>query len=104
MPAPVQVLIPPPHVHFLKACFRAARDGRLADMAANPDDATRRREADAYDALLAATHSYTLTPTEPVLRALRELAEVVDADNEHQKVVLEHQALHGLLGQLEVAR
>lgn len=45
-----------------------------------------------------------IVPDHDVRAVLRDLAQVIDADNEYERVIAEHEALHGLLGQLAEGR
>ena len=92
---PTPISIDPAAVDFLKTTFAAARDGRLEDA-----DPARASEAAAFDRLCAACSTYTLVPDDEIRRVLAETAEVVDNANEYQRVTLEHDALHRLVGQL----
>jgi hypothetical protein len=60
-----------------------------------------RRDADAYQHLLAALDGGRLVPEPDVARAVREVAASVDLNNEYERVLAEHDALHGLLAQIE---
>jgi len=42
-----------------------------------------------------------IIPDDDVLAVVGDLAQVIDSGNEHSRVVTEHEALHGLLGQLK---
>jgi hypothetical protein len=63
------------------------------------DPACLRREESAYDALLAALDSGRLAVSADIRRVLGELAQMIDRENEYERVVAEHAALANLIGQ-----
>jgi hypothetical protein len=58
-------------------------------------------EEAAYAALLDGLVDSRIAPSDEVLAVVVRLAEAVDRDNEYDRAVEEHDALYGLLGQLE---
>jgi hypothetical protein len=60
-----------------------------------------RREEAVYGRLLAALDERVIVPDRDVRAVLGDLAQIIDADNEYGRVVAEHNALYGLLGQVE---
>ena len=60
-----------------------------------------RREEAAYERLLAALDELVIVPDDEVRGVVTTLAQIIDASNEYERVVAEHEALHGLLGQIE---
>lgn len=100
----VALRIPADHRGFLHATFEYARAGVREELSAYPPGlgapVQLRREESAYTRLLAALEEGAIVP-DPDLRAvLRDLAQIIDESNEFVRVVGEHEALHGLLGQL----
>ncbi|HEU4906571.1 MAG TPA: hypothetical protein VFT19_10740 [Solirubrobacterales bacterium] len=69
-------------------------------------DANRSRaEAEAYERLCAAVEIGELrVPDAEALRVLRAAAEAHDRESEYERVVAEHDAMHGLLAALEGGR
>lgn len=100
----VAVTIPPHHEPFLRDLFEIARGGIRGELAEYPDQlrepARLRREEGAYDALLAALDSGSLIVSDDTRRVLCELAQMIDRENEYERVVLEHAALLGLREQV----
>lgn len=101
----VALTIPTHHVAFLRDTIDTCRLGLVGDLAGPsehfpiPDRA--RREADAYGRLLAALDKRVIVPDDDVIRVLRELADTIDDSNDYARVVAEHRALCGVLGQIE---
>jgi aspartate carbamoyltransferase catalytic subunit len=100
----VAVRVPTRHAKFLRESLDACRDSLLADLA-TPDqlrDPQRaRHEADAYGRLLKSLDTCVIVPDADVLYVLRALADSVDNANDFTRVVFEHRAFCGLLGQIE---
>lgn len=93
---------------FLRRVLVAARDGLREDLnqhdhLCEPRRRLRSEEA-AYVALVDAIDCGRVVPRRELRATLSRLAESVDHDNEYQRVVAEHDALHGLLCQLEGRR
>ncbi|HWM54716.1 MAG TPA: hypothetical protein VNO20_04935 [Solirubrobacterales bacterium] len=100
----VALTIPADQVRFLRSLFEMARDGIKDELERYPDklrEPTRlHREEAVYGRLLTALDECVIVPDSDVRAVLRDLAQIIDADNEYERVIAEHQALHGLLGQL----
>jgi hypothetical protein len=100
--------IPPHDLPFLCSTLTMTRDG-IADELARFGDQLReparlRREEAAYGRLLTALEGDSIVPDHDIERALASLAEVIDTANEYSRVVAEHDALHGLLAQIDGSR
>jgi hypothetical protein len=82
-----------------------AQEDSREELAENPHqlkDAGRLdRELAAYAKLLEALNSRSLVPDRDVVDVLRDLAEVNDRENEYASAVEQHEALYGLLGQID---
>lgn len=93
---------------FLRRVFTMARDGIRDELTKHPGPlataARMRREEATYGALLQALSTGSIVPDRDARDVVRDLANVIDQSNEHPRVVAEHQALHGLLGQLSKGR
>jgi hypothetical protein len=93
---------------FLRSVFRMAQDGIQDELANYPKqlgDPTRlRREEAAYGRLLMALDELVIAPNNDVRSILRDLAQTIDAANEYERVVSEHEALYGLLEQVGGSR
>ncbi len=102
--AAVVLAIPADQARFLRSTFRSAQVGirdELREYLKQLKEPTRlRREEAAYGRLLAALDERVIVPDHDVRAAVSDLAQVIDTSNEHSRVVAEHEALHGLLGQL----
>lgn len=102
--AAVALHIPADQVRFLRGLFEDARAGILDDLKEFPgrlrEPARQRHEEDAYGRLLVALEELVIVPDADVLGVLAELAQSIDAANEYSRVLAEHEALHGFLGQL----
>jgi hypothetical protein len=102
----VALQIPAGNLPFLRRVIRAARDGLRDDLDRFGDELQQPRcrlllEDAAYATLLVALDRRWIVPDDEVRAALSRLAASVDRGNEYARVVAEHDALHGLLGQLE---
>lgn len=101
---PVDLTLPADHVHFLRGIFKASRSGVREELATYPeqlrDPARLRREDTAYGRLLAALDEQAIVPDADTRVVLGDLAEIIDAENEYSRVVMEHEAHYGLLDQL----
>jgi hypothetical protein len=98
--------IPAGNLPFLRRVIHAARAGLKDDLDRFGDELQQPRSAllledAAYATLLVALDRRWVVPDEEVRAALSRLAESVDHDNEYARVIAEHDALHGLLAQLE---
>lgn len=100
----VALAIPAEHRKFLRDLFEIARNGIREELTQYPKQLKEprrlRREEAAYEKLLAALDSDSIVPDRDVRDVLRDLAEIYDRENEHERVITEHEALHGLLGQM----
>lgn len=102
----VSLTIPAGNVRFLCRVIGAARDGireeldRYSDQLRAPKSKLLLEET-AYAALLGGLDLGRIVPDDEIRLALRRLAESIDRENEYERVCFEHDALHGLLGQIE---
>jgi hypothetical protein len=100
----VALKLPVDHVRFLRGIFKSARAGVRDELAEYPNDLKDpdhlRREVAAYGRLLVALDELVIVPDRDVRDLIRDLARIIDEGNEHERVVSEHEALHGLLDQL----
>jgi len=100
----VALSIPADRVRFLRGLFKDARAGVRDELKDHPkqlrEPARLRREDAAYGRLLAALNECVIVPDNEVRELVASLAKVIDASNEYERVVAEHEALHGLLGKL----
>jgi hypothetical protein len=100
----VALNIPADQVGFLRGLFTSARAGVRQELKEYPkqlkDPARLRREDAAYGRLLAALDELVIVPDDDLRAVLGDLAKIIDSGNEYSRVVAEHEALHGLLGQL----
>ncbi len=100
----VALKIPANQVRFLRSLFKDARAGvrqELEDYPKQLKEPTRlRREDAAYRRLLAALDELMIVPDADVRVVVGDLAKIIDGSNEYSRVVSEHEALQGLLGQL----
>lgn len=102
--AAVALKLPANHVRFLASTFEQVRDGVRDELRECPEDLKnpehRRREEAAYGRLLTSLEELAIVPDSDVLAILADLATMIEKDNEHARVVTEHEALHGLLDHL----
>ncbi len=101
--AAVALELPANHFGFLRSTFEKARAGVKDELEEFPDrlDPKRlEREEAAYGRLLAAMDELVIVPDDDVRAVVGDLSQVIDSGNEYSRVVAEHEALHGLLGQL----
>lgn len=101
--AAVALQFPAGHVLFLRETFSDAREGVRDELAhaKRPEESSRlSREEAAYGRLLASLDELVIVPDDDVRGIVTTLAQVIDSSNEYERVVAEHEALHGLLGQL----
>jgi hypothetical protein len=100
----VALSIPADQVCFLRSTFRSARAGIRDELREYPKqlkEPTRlHREDAAYGRLLAALDELVIVPDADVRVVVGDLAKIIDGSNEYERVISEHEALHGLLGQL----
>lgn len=93
------------HARFLRGTFESAQAGvreELDNYPAGLGEPTHlRREDAAYGRLLAALDELVIVPDSDVRDMLGDLAGIIDSSNEYKRVVAEHEALHGLLGQIK---
>lgn len=100
--------LPPSQVAILRKTLADCLAGVREDLAGspssrNPDQA--RREADAYQRLLAGiARGKLLLPDDAALAAVEKIAEVDDRANNYAEVVANHDALYGLVSLLKGAR
>lgn len=102
---PVALTIPPADRKFLRRVFEMARDGVRDELAHYPDQLREPgrlcREEAVYGRLLTALDDRAIFPDRDMRTVLRDLTKIIDADNEYGRIVAEHDALHGLLRQIE---
>jgi hypothetical protein len=95
---------PADQVRFLRVLFESAHAGVREELADYPDqlkEPTRlRREDAAYGRLLAGLDELVIVPDADVRVVVEDLAQIIDRSNEYNRVISEHEALCGLLGQL----
>lgn len=96
--------LPAHHVSFLRSVFTMALDGIRDELARYPErlkePARLHREEAVYDALLAALDGCSIAVSADTRCVLCELAQMIDADNEYERVVAEHAALLSLYEQV----
>jgi hypothetical protein len=102
--AAVALTIPADQVRFLRSLFKDARAGVREELKDYPkqlrEPVRLRREEAAYRRLLAALDECVIVPDADVRVVVGDLAKMIDASNEYERVVSEHEALYGLLGQI----
>jgi hypothetical protein len=102
--AAVALKLPADYVRFLRNTFRSAKAGIRDELREYPKqlkEPTRlRREEAAYGRLLVALDECAIVPDADVRGVVGDLAKIIDGSNEYERVISEHEALHGLLGQL----
>jgi hypothetical protein len=100
----VALQFPADQVRFLRSTFEQARAGVREELREHPGSpgraGTLRREEAAYGRLLAALDECVIVPDADVRVVVGDLAKMIDGSNEYERVVSEHEALRGLLGQL----
>ena len=102
----VALEIPAGNLPFLRRVIGAARAGLRDDLDRHGDQLQQPRsklllEDAAYAELLVALDRRWIVPDDEVRATLSRLGESVDRDNQYPRVLAEHEALHGLLAQLE---
>jgi hypothetical protein len=86
----------------LEACLEGVR-GDLLGPHTRPNSERSRREAKAYERLLAGLrHGAVIVPDEEARKAIKAMADAADEHFEYAAAVAEHDALHGLLALLTV--
>jgi hypothetical protein len=98
--------IPAGNLPFLRRVITAARGGLRDDLEGFADQLRQPRSAllledAAYATLLTALDRRWIVPDDELRAALARLAGSVDHDNEYGRVAFEHDALYGLLAQLD---
>lgn len=98
--------IPPGNLPFLRRVITAAQEGLREDLEGFAGQLHQPRsrlllEDTAYVTLLDALDRRWVVPDDEVRAVLARIAESVDHDNDYVRVATEHDALHGLLAQLE---
>ncbi|HVQ58406.1 MAG TPA: hypothetical protein VMS60_05800 [Solirubrobacterales bacterium] len=102
----VSLTIPAGNKAFLRRVISAARDGlreeleRFGDRLNEPRSSLLLEET-AYVSLLDALDRSRVIPDDELRGVLARLAESVDHENEYARVAFEHDALRGLLAQIE---
>lgn len=100
----VTLNMPADQIGFLRGLFKSARAGVRQELKEYPhqlkEPARLRREDAAYGRLLAALDELVIVPEDDLCAVLGDLAKIIDSANEYSRVIAEHEALHGLLGQL----
>jgi hypothetical protein len=106
--AVVALDLPAEQVRFLRGTFESAQEGVRDELREHldqlEDPARLRREDAAYGRLLTALDECVIVPDADVRAVVRDLAQVIDQGNEYSRVVVEHEALHGLVALLESNR
>jgi hypothetical protein len=102
--SPITIQMPACHRSFLRFFFTAARDGVREDQVRFPgeddEQVRRQREASVFGCLLNALDGETLHPDPDLIGVLARIADGHDRETEYPRVVVEHEALHGLLTQI----
>jgi hypothetical protein len=96
--------LPAAQLATLREIFTFCLGGVREDLEAPgrlPDPTTARRDAVAYEHLLAALDGGRVVPEPDLARAVKEVTGSVDLNNEYERVVAEHDALVGLLARIE---
>jgi hypothetical protein len=99
----VALKLPADHLRFLRSTFEMAQDGvrdELRDFPERIDSNRLHREEAAYGRLLMALDVLVIVPDADVRVVVGDLAQAIDRGNEYERVVFEHEALHGLAAQL----
>jgi hypothetical protein len=100
--------LPPSHVSILLSGIDACLEGVLGDLESPErlrDPARSRREAIAYERLLAGLErGVVVVPDENARKAIEEMAVASDDTDNYVEVIANHDALHGLLAALEGER
>jgi hypothetical protein len=100
----VALTIPAEHRKFLRGLFEIARAGIREELTEYPKQLREprrlHREEAVYEKLLEALDSGSIFPDRDMRDVLSDLAEIYDRENEYERVIAEHEALHGLLERL----
>ena len=103
----VALSIPADQARFLRSTFRSAQAGIRDELTEYPkqfeEPGRLPREEAAYGRLLTALDELVIVPDADVRVVLADLAKIIDTGNEYRRVVTEHEALHGLLAQIDGA-
>jgi len=103
--AAVALNLPADQIRFLRSTFKSARAGIYDELREYPgqlrEPARLRREIVLYGRLLTALDELVIVPDREVRDVVGDLAGIIDSGNEYSRVVAEHEALHGLLDQLD---
>lgn len=98
--AAVALNLPADQVRFLRSVFAMARDGIRDELIEHPDElrepARVQCEEAAYGRLLTALDALVIVPDDEVRAVVGVLAQTIDASNEYERVVAEHNALASL--------
>jgi hypothetical protein len=101
----VALTIPVDHIRFLRSVFQMARSGIKDELAEYPDTLREptqlHREEAVYRRLLMALDELVVVPDRDLRTVLGDLVQIIDQDNEYERVISEHEALCGLLGQIQ---
>jgi hypothetical protein len=96
--------LPAPQVKILRDTLTSCLEGVSGDLKTPdqmPDPEKARREADAYERLLAAlTDGVIVVPDEAAREAVEVMVLAVEEDTSYQRIIAEHGALFGLLSLL----
>ena len=100
--------VPARERNFLHELITLTLDGVRDELSNEPGNprkrAELRREEAAYEHLLAGLRSGRVRARPDFHPVLMELGQVVDASNEYERVVFEHEALQGLIAAVDPAR
>ncbi|HEX5376584.1 MAG TPA: hypothetical protein VFW48_10560 [Solirubrobacterales bacterium] len=100
----VALKLPADHVRFLRDTFGDACAGvrdELENSKRLRDPDRLRLEEAIYGRLLKALDELVVVPDRYVREVVASLARIIDASNEYERVVAEHEALCGLLDQIK---
>lgn len=96
--------LPDPQVNILRSTLTSCLEGVSGDLKTPervPDPEKARREADAYERLLAALDEGRITvPDEAAREAVEVMVLAAEEDTNYQEIIAEHDALFGLLALL----
>jgi hypothetical protein len=100
----VSLDLPDPQVKILRSTLTTCLEGVRGDLETPErldDPEKARREADAYERLLAGLdRGEIIVPDEPAQEAVEAMATSADEDNNYAEIVAEHVALYELLARL----
>lgn len=103
----VPLSLPSAQTNFLREELTGLKADLEADLASHPGDPAAERwraSAAAYGRLLAGLEAGAIVPDPEVRCLVGEWAEANDREEQYDRVVFEHEALHGLRSQLEGGR